>query len=151
MREILFRGKDAETGKWIYGWVFGNEAKSIMIELDTEYVSKEGVEAYRTSVVIPETVGQYTGLDDKNGVKIFEGDVVTAQHDFVETRSSGYIENGTLEVWDEYQEGIDETGEVKFAHAAFMIKEWDLGIFTFDELEIIGNIYDNQELLNDSL
>ena len=133
MREILFRGKDAESGKWLYGWVFGEKAKSI-IELDTQYVSEEGVEAYYTSVVIPETVGQYTGLDDKNGVKIFEGDVV---------RYLNSIESGN--------------GVVIFDACAFLfnwidIDETDSLLRHFqcsEELKIIGNIHDNQELMGE--
>ena len=130
MREILFRGKEAETGKWIYGWVFGEKAKSI-IELDKGYIGKEGVESYYTSVVTPETVGQYTGLDDKNGVRIFEGDVV---------RYLNSIESGN--------------GVVIFDTCAFLfnwidIDETDSLLRYFqcsEELEVIGNVHDNPEV-----
>ena len=130
MRDILFRGKDAETGKWIYGWVFGEKAESI-IELDTQYVSEEGVEAYYTSVVIPETVGQYTGLDDKNGVKIFEGDVV---------RYLNSIESGN---------GVVISDSCAFLFNWIDIDEIDSLLRYFqcsEELEVIGNVHDNPEV-----
>jgi uncharacterized phage protein (TIGR01671 family) len=124
--EILFRGKDAESGKWLYGWVFGEKAKSI-IELDTQYVSKDGVEAYCTSVVIPETVGQYTGIDDKNGVKIFEGDVLRHTGTF-EATAPAFFEYGCF--WCQFGLWKERVG------------------FFGGTLEVIGNIHDNPELLN---
>jgi uncharacterized phage protein (TIGR01671 family) len=70
MREILFRGK-TEKGKWIEGDLYQSRLKSIfMISYYTEYGNR------MTEVVNPETVGQYTGLTDKNGTKIFEGDIL---------------------------------------------------------------------------
>ena len=130
MREILFRGKEAETGKWIYGWVFGEKAKSI-IELDKGYIGKEGVESYYTSVVIPETVGQYTGLDDKNGVRIFEGDINV----FKTVYSTGR-----------------HVGEIRYYNECKPISRGrhlnvDLAETNKSNLEVIGNIHDNPELM----
>jgi uncharacterized phage protein (TIGR01671 family) len=67
-REILFRGKKIDSGEWIYG--------------NLEYVSSEGADYYyifwqgHTTPVIADTIGQYTGTEDRNGVKIFDGDVI---------------------------------------------------------------------------
>ena len=140
----LFRGKDIQTGKWAYGSYiephsFGRawEHSAVPCILSTSYLEPDILGDYWQ--VIPETVGQCTGLEDKNGVPIFEGDVVcvTAMGPGspVGNYANGYI------------------GIIEFIEGAFWIVNCnyqDKAISVFqecDEVEVIDNIHDNPELL----
>jgi len=131
MREIKFRGKEIETNEWVYGWVFGKNFKSIIV-FDTGKINKYGVEEYWTTPVDPETVGQYTGRKDYNGKEIYEGDIINrpAIHPY---------KNLAQIVWNKLSAGFD----IQYIY--------DKESYTMDELwddfEIVGNIYENPELL----
>lgn len=132
MREFLFRGKREDNGEWI---IRDNIAKCAY-EVDDE--TKELIEVYsyylNGVVVDAKTVGQYTGLTDKNGKKIFEGDILRTG-----TRM-GYIlfEKGCFRFrwknFDKYRDDFFKTCIIT-EHGSFR------------ELEVIGNIHDNPELL----
>lgn len=66
MREIKFRGQRREDGKWVYGYVDATMYKDVVV------IHSEA----STHAVVPETVGQYTGLKDRNNKEIYEGDVL---------------------------------------------------------------------------
>ena len=132
MREILFRGKHSPKSMWDYG--------DLYIDHDKVYISmRETMHGVRVhGEVIPETVGQFTGLTDKNGTKIFEGDIVRA----VLPKSNAIPEF----VWPDMVVG--------FSEGAFsaMRGRYCTPLYSFApavELEVIGNIHENPELLED--
>lgn len=125
MREILFRGKQIDNGEWIIGYYFQKKNMYSEDGLPVKHCISD-IPPFGMKVD-PETVGQYTGMADKNGKKIFEGDVLELDG-----------EDGFFEV--EYDDD----------RAMFVICG-DYTTFYFDnlwnEVEVIGNIYDHPELV----
>lgn len=132
MREILFRGKRKDNGKWVEGFVHcvtdNYTAKNCWYITTFKKLDNEEIVLTGQYEVIPETVGQYTGLPDENGTKIFEGDIV-------------YI----LKQDESAEIAWDKDLARYIISSANMIADFD-NFWNF-EMEVIGNIYDNPELL----
>ena len=130
MREILFRGKRIDNGEWVTGFYVHYDDTKDNHEDDCDYIV--GIHTgkhFPFFEVIPETVGQYTGLTDKNGKKIFEGDIVERKR----SDKTSYYQIC-------YDEGI----------ASFIgLRGIGFTRFVYDSerFEVIGNIYDNSELI----
>lgn len=127
MRDILFRGKRKDNGLWVYGDLrqYSETHKGIY-----DYDLRQTVKG-----IIPETVGQYTGLTDKNGKKIFEGDVVT-DSEYGGVYSVRYFGDNEYPAFDVFP----ELETVECNGLSFLSN--------VNCLEVIGNIHDNPELLN---
>ena len=123
MREILFRGKRVDNGEWVYGYYChvgytGSEK---------HYIIPTYASAFYEIEIVPETVGQYTGLNDKNGRKFFEGDIVKYRD------CIGVVE------WD--------LGRSRFMVTFGGTDNVGFGQINLSVIEIVGNIHDTQKLL----
>ena len=145
MREILFRGKKKDSGDWVCGdliklheeapyWYILPEGISSEMYEDEPYHFRQNdvMCSVALAKIIPETVGQFTGLTDKNGKKIFEGDIVKL-----------YL-----------RDDVTIVGDIRYSEEDCRFKFWEdfeypYGFDITTPFEVIGNIHDNPELLGE--
>ena len=139
MREILFRGKTNYEGKdteWVYGGLLPESASTFPIIVRDYDNDEEWIGILDWATVDPETVGQYTGLTDKNGKKIFEGDIIKHHRrlwgEDISDIGVVFWNAGTCQ----YRRTSSQNGETP--------QVWQS---TTEQYEVIGNIHDNPELL----
>lgn len=140
MRTIKYRGKRIDNGEWVYGYLFKLNHTQLEGKI---YIIPDFASAVYYYEVAPETVGQYTGLKDKNGKEIYGGDIV-------KIHKHGY----------DFGFEQEQIGEIKFVDGSFgFYRQKQKNEYYFNELstengygelehyEVIGNITDNPELL----
>ena len=145
MREILFRGKaDPHYYPHINQWVYGAYIHRTLFYGDPDdshwilYTGEFDCDFYDAARIVPKTLGQYTGFDDKHGNKIFEGDIVKTKYGrlCVVVWFSSQVHNG----WDlETIKTVENCAYTQYPDAFDLYKK--------ENLEIVGNIHDNPELL----
>lgn len=160
MREIEFRGKDIETGKWVFG--------DLHTLCDKPHIHTDKSKfpyAGKRSFVIPETIGQFTGLLDKNGKKIFEGDILRVREyeNLLMNEFSDDADRFDMFTIEEIRGKlkVEYDSPVVFFDGGFQISTHDNDFDMFlaclfgdmkrsspsFEFEVIGNIHDTPELL----
>lgn len=134
----IFRGKRKDNGEWIYGnFCCGNERQTLH---DSIFVYDCETQSFDNYDIIPETIGQCTGLKDKNGKPIFEGDVLY-------DKESGFV--GTVKFNDiiaSFVVVINDTTPT-FYHWSWLNKGDVARSKNLKNTEVIGNEFDNPELL----
>lgn len=132
MREILFRGKCVFDNEWVEGFYYQAKLcrydKELCHYITIPHPETDGRPSDHT-IVRPETVGQFTGLTDKNGKKIFEGDIVQGK--------------------DRLEKHLEVFGYIDHQNGSFVITGDFMTHYRWldYEVEVIGNIHDNPELL----
>ena len=131
MREILFRGKRTDNGEWEEGYYVGECAQVCMI-IPQGAVHWGGAEFNKGYAVDPATVGQYTGLRDRNDEWIFEGDIVRGV--------------------DRLNKGLEVCGHVGYENGSFVIVGDIMTHYRWldYDVEVIGNVHDNPEPLGET-
>lgn len=143
MREYLFRGKRLDNGEWVEGYYSASPAGN-------HYITYVCAGCAHPDKVYPETVGQYTGLKDKNGVKIFEGDVVEVRNDYAFVICYGeYFPKFYCEAIKDSFGMVPDCMHIGLFGGSIKTGEEVILTNCTHLYEIIGNIHDNPELLKE--
>lgn len=125
MRAIKYRGYNRKNKKWLYGFYLQNRGQHFVCP--DEFATGKTWEDYE---IDPETLGQFTGMKDKHGVEIYEGDVISYVKGYKRDKNGDWVDD-------------KETFVVEFDNGVFS----NHSLFSVSEsVEIIGNIHDNPEL-----
>lgn len=133
MREILFRGKTVRNADWVYGFPITKVYGAYSILVDAAAFEDDESVNFSYYFIDKDSLGQYTGINDKNGKKIFEGDIIC-------------LCNGATYPMLVFYDGLG----FKFRYSNGRLKDgcWDCDIMNdVQKCEVIGNIFDNPELL----
>lgn len=155
MREILFRGKRVDNGEWVFGDLVQIPRAKYRDKPEKWFydIWEITATAHRQSVQYS-TIGQSTGLTDKNGVKIFEGDIVAIPPFMSRKETFGVVKFGD---YKNSPHGVDDTNRGFYIHWRYDDNEAVENLMRRDivfwckyshvDIEVIGNIHDNPELL----
>ena len=145
IREVIFRGKRTDNGEWVYGYY--TKARYFLNKKEMHIIFEPDVEAFPHceftgyEEVLSETVGQYTGLTDKNGVRIFEGDILKSTIKIIDCDDEEF----SISPYDR-----EDIGIVEWRKDGFMIAHksgtWARSFYGCENY-VIGNIHDNPKIL----
>lgn len=147
-REILFRGKRVDNGEWIYGYLIFSEDYifDYSERIDIPYVipiDNFNLKDYREYRVDENTIGQYTGLKDKNGKKIFDGDICKGNQ-YSDKDNLFVIKYGKYKTKDWKDKYISNTYQFGW-YAEFIESKEQVHLVIPNGIEVIGNIFDEKE------
>jgi uncharacterized phage protein (TIGR01671 family) len=151
MREYLFHGKRVDNGEWVEGYYV--KAQKLNGSNEYEHFIIEEAATGQSHLIIPETIGEFTGIYDINKRKIFENDIVRTQPYTDRPYSQRAKSKQHIGVIEYYTRHFKNRFHEQIYDAGWQVKVKDFGKFTcydwseFFKCEVIGNVFDNADLL----